>query len=85
MQLFYFRNDVTLGLWMLSFGSVLTFLWRHLYSKHYVLKFGCLRFLLYVICDIMVLTYWLLVIDISIANCIFSLTKKNYSNWRWLI
>jgi len=26
MQLFYFRNDVTLGLWMLSFGSVLTVL-----------------------------------------------------------
>ena len=29
MQWFYFRNDVTLGLWMVSFGSLLTFLWRH--------------------------------------------------------
>jgi len=29
MQWFYFRNDVTLGLWMLSFGCLLSFLWRH--------------------------------------------------------
>jgi hypothetical protein len=25
MQKFYFRNDVTLGLWLLSFGILLTF------------------------------------------------------------
>jgi len=73
------HNDVTLGLWMLSFGSLLTFLWRHLYSKYYVLKYGCLRFLLYVTGDtsIMVLTFWLLVTDISTANCTFYLTKKS--------
>jgi hypothetical protein len=47
------------------------------YSKQFVLKSGCLRFLLYVMCDIVVLTYCLLVIDISTANCVFYLTKKS--------
>ena len=29
MQWFYFRNDLKLGLWMVSFRSLLTFLWQH--------------------------------------------------------
>jgi len=29
MPWFCFRNDVTLGLWMLSFGKLLNFLWQH--------------------------------------------------------
>jgi len=30
MQWFSVHNDITLGLWMLLFGSLLTFLWQHI-------------------------------------------------------
>jgi hypothetical protein len=49
MQWFYICNGVTLGLWMLSVRSLLTFLRQHLYSKYYVLKFGCFQFFCYIL------------------------------------
>jgi hypothetical protein len=62
MQWFYFRNDVTLGLWMLSFRSLLTFC----EGTHWPLVID-----VHVIRDIVGNN------NNSVANCIFYLTNKS--------